>query len=199
MALEDSSATTESCRSEKPTCVIWGGQLDGENPTYTFDVPEEWSYDQQLSLRTICLGENAKDEINIVEIMPPKDSKASTAVHVATLKLSVLPMATLVGLDLTPPVTFRLKSGSGPVYLAGQHLSVGFPWEGDGAQEECSEEGDETENSSKEESPMKPVKSQPHKHASIAKKEQQLSDQEQSLGRKASRKRKPAVKGELRL
>uniref|UniRef100_A0A670JIJ2 Nucleoplasmin core domain-containing protein n=1 Tax=Podarcis muralis TaxID=64176 RepID=A0A670JIJ2_PODMU len=143
----------------------------------------EWSCDQQLSLRKVCLGENAKDEISLVEITPPEDSKALTAMCVATLKLSVLPV---------------LKSGSGPVYFARQHLSVGFHWDGDGDQEKCFEEGkDATESFSKEASPVKAVNIQPRKHAFAVKKEQQQSVQEQSLGNKASRIRKPALKGEL--
>uniref|UniRef100_A0A8C7DVZ4 Alkylated DNA repair protein AlkB homologue 8 N-terminal domain-containing protein n=1 Tax=Naja naja TaxID=35670 RepID=A0A8C7DVZ4_NAJNA len=76
--------------------------------------------------RWICLGENAKDEFHVVEIVPPKSSIISTPVHIATLKLSILPMVT--GLDLTPPITFRLKSGSGPVYLAGQHVTEDLTW-----------------------------------------------------------------------
>lgn len=28
----------------------------------------------------------------------------------------------LGGFEITPPVTFRLQSGSGPVYISGQHF-----------------------------------------------------------------------------
>lgn len=28
-----------------------------------------------------------------------------------------------MGVELTPPVTFRLRAGSGPVYISGQHVS----------------------------------------------------------------------------
>ncbi|XP_033028406.1 nucleoplasmin-like [Lacerta agilis] len=214
MVLEDSTATTQSSRSEQPTCVIWGCRLDGKNPSYTFDIPEEETYDQQVSLRTVCLGENVKDEVNMVEIMPPKDSKPSTAVHIATLKLSVLPMATLMGLDLTPPVTFRLKSGSGPVYLAGQYLSGNICWVGptldeDEDEEVSSNEEEEMEASSKENlsaktdemeaSPVKPVKAQSSKQAGTSKEEPPQPVQEESLGRRGSRGGKAANKGQLRL
>ncbi|XP_063167433.1 nucleoplasmin-like [Candoia aspera] len=185
MALEASSATIESFCSEKPVCVIWGCQLNRESRIYTFDTPEEWSCEQQLALRTICLGENAKDEFNVVEILPPKSSTNSTPVRIATLKLSVLPMATLAGLDLTPPITFRLKSGSGPVYLAGQHVTVGLHWNGDDDQEggssSSSQQNDETESSSKEDSPVKPVKFPPSKRVSAAKKDQEPPVQEPTL------------------
>ncbi|KAH0623240.1 hypothetical protein JD844_031326 [Phrynosoma platyrhinos] len=180
MALEASSVTTESSRSDKLLGLIWGCQLNSKNPSFTFDVPDEWSYEQQLALRTICLGENAKDEFNVVEIIPPKDSKNSTPVHIATLKLSVLPMATIAGLDLTPPVTFRLKSGSGPVYLAGQHVTAGLQWNGEEEEEESSsQEDEEVENSSKEESPVKLTKKPSSKRTSTAKKEQEQPVQEQ--------------------
>uniref|UniRef100_A0A8C3TL51 Nucleoplasmin core domain-containing protein n=1 Tax=Chelydra serpentina TaxID=8475 RepID=A0A8C3TL51_CHESE len=66
----------------------------------------------------ICLGEQAKDEFNVVEIVPSEDSQDTTPVPLATLKPSVLPMV-----SLTPPVTFRLRAGSGPVYITGQHVT----------------------------------------------------------------------------
>ncbi|XP_039212518.1 nucleoplasmin-like isoform X1 [Crotalus tigris] len=200
MALETSSATNESFCSEKPVCVIWGCQLNRENPVYTFETPEEWSCEQQLALRTICLGENAKDEFNVVEILPPKSSTNSTPVRIATLKLSVLPMATLAGLDLTPPITFRLKSGSGPIYLAGQHVTVGLQWNGDDQERESSsssQQSAETESSSTEDSPVKPVR--PSKRGSSTKKEQEVPVQEPISRKKANRGRKPTTKGELRL
>ncbi|XP_020633143.2 nucleoplasmin [Pogona vitticeps] len=201
MALEHSSAMNDSCRSDKPICFIWGCQLNDENRTYTFDIPEDWSYEQQLTLRTICLGENAKDEFNVVEILPPKDSKESTPVHIATLKLSVLPMTTLAGFEMTPPITFRLKSGSGPVFLAGQHVTVGLQWDEEEEEEESSssEEDEEEQSSSKEGSPVNPVRQPPAKRTFAAKKEQEQAAQEQPQGKRTGKGRKPAAKGELRV
>ncbi|XP_058050663.1 nucleoplasmin-like [Ahaetulla prasina] len=202
MALEASSATNESFCSEKPVCVIWGCQLNRENPVYTFDTPEEWSCEQQLALRTICLGENAKDEYHVVEILPPKSSTNSTPVRIATLKLSILPMATLAGLDLTPPITFRLKSGSGPVYLAGQHVTVGLHWNGDEDQEResssssSSQQSDDSESSSTEDSPEKPVKRPSSKRMPSTKKGQEPPVQEPTLTQKGNKGRKPTAKGE---
>lgn len=40
----------------------------------------------------VCLGHDAKDEFNIVEIIPTKGSQESAPVCIATLKRSVLPM-----------------------------------------------------------------------------------------------------------
>uniref|UniRef100_A0A8C4XVQ3 Nucleophosmin/nucleoplasmin 2 n=1 Tax=Gopherus evgoodei TaxID=1825980 RepID=A0A8C4XVQ3_9SAUR len=70
----------------------------------------------------ICLGEKAKDEFNVVEIVPSEDSQDTTPVPLATLKPSVLPMVS-TRVELTPPVTFRLRAGSGPVYITGQHVT----------------------------------------------------------------------------
>ena len=41
-------------------------------------------------------------------------------VTLATLKMSV--QLTLGGFEITPPVVLRLKCGSGPVHISGQHL-----------------------------------------------------------------------------
>ena len=90
----------------------------------------------------------ARDEFHVVEIVPAEEGDARAPVPLATLKPSVLPMvsaqgrgcsgegaaaggcchppvfqATLVGVELTPPVTFHLRAGSGPVYISGQHVS----------------------------------------------------------------------------
>ncbi|XP_048369049.1 nucleoplasmin-like [Sphaerodactylus townsendi] len=182
MALE--SSNNGSCRSLKIVSLVWGCELTKETPTYTFEVPEDRHYKQQLALRTICLGEKAKDEFHVVEIVPQKDSKESAPVCLANLKLSVLPMITTLGLDLNPPVTFRLKSGSGPVYLSGQHMSAFNAWndsEEDDEEEEESLEDEEMEESSKEESPVKPVKATESKRSvAAAKKGSELPAQEQS-------------------
>ncbi|XP_042327778.1 nucleoplasmin-like [Sceloporus undulatus] len=200
MALGTSSISAESSRSEKLLSLIWGCHLNSKNRSFTFNVSEEWSYEQQLALRTICLGENAKDEFNVVEIIPPKDSKDSTPVRIATLKLSVLPMATIAGLDLTPPVTFRLKSGSGPVYLAGQHIIAGLQENGEEEEEELSsQEDEEMENSSKEESLVKLAKKPSNKRTSTAKKEQEQPIKEQPQGKRTNEVRKSVAKGELRI
>ncbi|KAL8173765.1 UNVERIFIED_CONTAM: hypothetical protein K2H54_024312 [Gekko kuhli] len=183
MALE--SSTNDSCRSDKPISLVWGCELTRETPTYTFEVPEDWSYEQQLALRTICLGEKAKDEFHVVEVLPQKDSKESAPVRIANLKLSVLPMIATPGFDLNPPVTFRLKSGSGPVYLAGQYVTDFSAWnqseeENDDDDEEESSEDEEMEECSKEESPRKPIKVPASKRSSVAKKETELAAQELS-------------------
>ncbi|XP_029297947.1 nucleophosmin 1b isoform X2 [Cottoperca gobio] len=46
----------------------------------------------------------------------------STKLPLVVLKPSVLPSMSLGGFEITPPVTFRLQSGSGPVHISGQHF-----------------------------------------------------------------------------
>ncbi|KAL7990674.1 hypothetical protein Chor_014104, partial [Crotalus horridus] len=68
-----------------------------------------------------CLSEGAKDECNIVEVVGRDYQNKEVTVPVANLKLSCQPWLCLNNFEFQPPVTFRLRSGSGPVHLAGQH------------------------------------------------------------------------------
>ncbi|KAG8141462.1 hypothetical protein E2320_007086 [Naja naja] len=176
MALEASSTTNESFCSEKPVCVIWGCQLNRQNPVYTFDTPEEWACEQQLALRTICLGENAKDEFHVVEIVPPKSSIISTPVHIATLKLSILPMVS----DIIIAVFIKLATSIAQLFLA-----VGLHWNGDDDQEResssSSQQSYESESSSMEDSPVKPVKRSSSKRVPSTKKGQEPPVPESTL------------------
>ncbi|XP_075379686.1 nucleoplasmin-2 [Mycteria americana] len=199
MSLTDS--TDIDSKSEKPVSLIWGCELSRERDSYTFQVPEEWQCEQQLALRTICLGEMARDEFHVVEIVPAEEGDARAPVPLATLKPSVLPMATLVGVELTPPVTFHLRAGSGPVYISGQHVSMmpNLSWD----EEEEEEEEDAEEEEPAEEFPEKPPKGQAAKKGSAAKKRRLEKDELTkvspkdplpSKGRGASRGRKAAAK-----
>ncbi|XP_067386349.1 nucleoplasmin-2 isoform X2 [Emydura macquarii macquarii] len=201
------SSTNSNGKSAKPVSLIWGCELNNAKKTYTFKIPDEWKYEQQLALRTICLGEKAKDEFNVVEIVPPEESQDTTPVPLATLKPSVLPMATMIGIELTPPVTFRLRAGSGPVYITGQHVTLvpDLSWNEEEEEEEEEEEDKEKvaeEEEPQEESPPKPIKHAASKRGSIAKKmekEEENSvpsddDTLPSKGRGGGRGRKPAVK-----
>ncbi|KAL4681108.1 hypothetical protein H8957_006988 [Semnopithecus entellus] len=82
----------------------------------------------QLSLRTVSLGAGAKNELHIVE---------AEAMNYEGSPIKVtLPTVSLGGFEITPPVVLRLKCGSGPVHISGQHLV---------AVEEDSESEDEEE------------------------------------------------------
>ncbi|XP_031458109.1 nucleoplasmin-like [Phasianus colchicus] len=137
MSLSESVGT----KSEKPMSFIWG---------------------ESLLHPYICLGEKARDEFHVVEVVPADED----AVPLATLKPSVLPMATLVGVELTPPVTFRLRAGSGPVYISGQHVSLvpDLSWE-----EEEEEEEEEVEEEEEETPEVPPPRGQVAKKGHAAK------------------------------
>ncbi|XP_066477880.1 nucleoplasmin-3 [Tiliqua scincoides] len=110
--------------SEAPLCTgnfVFGCELNSSARSYTFKVSEEDDSDHILALKTVCLLAGAKDESNIVEVVGRDYQNQEIAVPVANLKLSCQPWLSLDGFWFQPPVTFRLRSGSGPVHLAGQH------------------------------------------------------------------------------
>ncbi|KFO32306.1 Nucleoplasmin-3 [Fukomys damarensis] len=72
----------------------------------------------------LCLTEGAADECNVVEVVARNHDHQEIAVPVANLRLSCQPMLSLDDFQLQLPVTFRLKSGSGPVRITGRHQIV---------------------------------------------------------------------------
>ncbi|NXP53616.1 NPM protein, partial [Heliornis fulica] len=98
---------------------------------YKFKVDDEEN-EHQLSLRTakrallftsqVTLGAGAKDELHVVEAEALDYEGNPIKVVLASLKMSVQPTVSLGGFEITPPVVLRLKCGSGPVYVSGQHL-----------------------------------------------------------------------------
>ncbi|NXL27741.1 NPM protein, partial [Glaucidium brasilianum] len=86
---------------------------------YQFKIDDEEN-EHQLSLRTARAG--AKDELHIVEAEALDYEGNPVKVVLASLKMSVQPTVSLGGFEITPPVVLRLKCGSGPVYVSGQHL-----------------------------------------------------------------------------
>ncbi|KFO38139.1 Fibroblast growth factor 17 [Fukomys damarensis] len=160
--------------------VPWGAELNQEKRTCTFRPQVEEKESCRLVLSAICLGEKAKEEVNRVEILPPtaQGDKKAPSITIATLKASVLPMVAMAGVTLSPPVTFQLRAGSGPVFLSGQECyeSLDPAWEEEEAEEveeeEVEEEEDEDpeEEVSIEESPVKRLKRPvPGKQSSTAK------------------------------
>uniref|UniRef100_A0A8B9KTH6 Nucleophosmin n=1 Tax=Astyanax mexicanus TaxID=7994 RepID=A0A8B9KTH6_ASTMX len=93
----------------------------------------------------VCLGAEAEDKFHTVEIEGVTYDGKTTKIPLAVLKPSILPSVSLSlgGFEVTPPVSFRLQSGAGPVYISGQHfVSV----------KESDDEEEEEENNS---SPVK--------------------------------------------
>ncbi|XP_019370021.1 PREDICTED: nucleoplasmin ATPase-like isoform X4 [Gavialis gangeticus] len=126
------------------SCVSLGCELNASTRKYI--VKEEDDFLEHLvSLKTICLGAEAKDELNVVAVAAKNTYGDNTPMPIASLKLSVLPMATLDGFEFTPPVDFVLKSGTGPVYLHGQHVILKDYEEYDATCEGLEKEEEETE------------------------------------------------------
>uniref|UniRef100_A0A2K6FI78 Nucleoplasmin-2 n=1 Tax=Propithecus coquereli TaxID=379532 RepID=A0A2K6FI78_PROCO len=115
-------SSTSSTAEKTVTTVLWGCELSQEKRTWTFKPQLEGKPDCKLLLHTICLGEKAKEELNRVEILPLSnlEDKKAQPVTIASLQASVLPMVTMMRFELSPPVTFQLRAGSGPVFLSGQ-------------------------------------------------------------------------------
>ncbi|NXJ74979.1 NPM protein, partial [Trogon melanurus] len=91
---------------------------------YQFKIDDEEN-EHQLSLRTasiVTLGAGAKDDLHVVEAEALDYEGNPIKVVLASLKMSVQPTVSLGGFEITPPVVLRLKCGSGPVYVSGQHL-----------------------------------------------------------------------------
>ncbi|XP_060096835.1 nucleoplasmin-3 [Heteronotia binoei] len=104
----------------------------------------------------VCLSKGAKDECNIVEVVGRNYHNEEIAVPVANLKLSCQPSLSLNGFQLHLPVTFRLRSGSGPVHLSGLHQIFDRR---DLLDDELSEEDEDfSEEDEGELSPVKPAK-----------------------------------------
>ncbi|XP_036605883.1 nucleoplasmin-2 [Trichosurus vulpecula] len=143
--------TGVSSKAEKSLALFWGCELNWDNRSYTFDPLEDDKTGHKLMLNVICIGEKNNNDVNVVEIVPPpdEDGRERRALPIATLKLSVLPMANISGMELTPPITFHLRSGSGPVYISGRDLTVNLdpPLEkGEGNEEEAEEDAEEEED-----------------------------------------------------
>ncbi|NP_001081027.1 nucleoplasmin [Xenopus laevis] len=197
------STVSNTSKLEKPVSLIWGCELNEQNKTFEFKVEDdEEKCEHQLALRTVCLGDKAKDEFHIVEIVTQEEG-AEKSVPIATLKPSILPMATMVGIELTPPVTFRLKAGSGPLYISGQHVAMEEDYSWAEEEDEGEAEGEEEEEEEEDqESPPKAVKRPAAtKKAGQAKKKKLDKEDESSeedsptkKGKGAGRGRKPAAK-----
>ncbi|XP_023620269.1 nucleophosmin isoform X3 [Myotis lucifugus] len=106
----------------RPQNYLFGCELKADKD-YHFKVDNDEN-EHQLSLRTVSLGAGAKDELHIVEAEAMNYEGSPIKVTLATLKMSVQPTVSLGGFEITPPVVLRLKCGSGPVHISGQHLVV---------------------------------------------------------------------------
>uniref|UniRef100_A0A8C4QX71 Nucleophosmin n=1 Tax=Eptatretus burgeri TaxID=7764 RepID=A0A8C4QX71_EPTBU len=97
-----------------------GCELKSTKKEFTFEAEDDGA-DHMLVLRSVCLGGDATDEMHSVEVQSLDSQGRDVVATIATLKPSVQPSLALSGLDVEPPVTFKLKAGSGPIYISGQH------------------------------------------------------------------------------
>ncbi|XP_048826708.1 nucleophosmin 1b [Brienomyrus brachyistius] len=131
----------------RPQMYLFGCELKSDKKEYKIEADDDEETEHQLSLKTVCLGAQAEDRFNMVEMEGMTFDGKMTKVQLAVLKPSVLPSLNLGGFEVTPPVTFRLKSGPGPVYISGQHfVSV---------KESDDEEDEDEEEEENNTSPMK--------------------------------------------
>ncbi|XP_035391158.1 nucleoplasmin-2b isoform X3 [Electrophorus electricus] len=169
-------------KTEKPVSSLWGCELTESNKEESFKA-DDTNHQHQLALRTMCLGHTAKDEFNIIELVTGEGKARAKAVPIATLHAKSMPTVSeleltshlfhyhtnsespvsidicqvnLSGLDLHPPVTFRLKHGSGPVYVGAEHVALEDYSDEEEGEEEMDEEVEEEEEDI-EESPVKKV------------------------------------------
>ncbi|CAI9548563.1 unnamed protein product [Staurois parvus] len=129
---------------------MFGCELSSKISYYTFQTEEDDDCEHNLSLCSVSLGEGVRDEYNVVEVTARSHTNEDITVPIATLKLSCQTMVNLDNFVIQPPVTFRLKSGSGPVLLSGQVIVVPLDLE--------SEEGEDDEDDSEEEEDLAPIK-----------------------------------------
>ncbi|CAB1337336.1 unnamed protein product, partial [Coregonus sp. 'balchen'] len=105
----------------RPQMYLFGCALKSDKKEFKVEVEDD-DADHQLSLKAVCLGAEAEDKFHTVEIEGVTYDGKTTKIPLAVLKPSVLPSVSLGGFEITPPVTFRLQSGCGPVYISGQHF-----------------------------------------------------------------------------
>ncbi|XP_068596584.1 nucleophosmin-like [Brachionichthys hirsutus] len=107
--------------TSRPQMYLFGCTLKSDRREFKVDVDDD-DAEQQLSLKAVCLGAEAEDKFHMVEVEALTYDGKATKVPLVVLKPSVMPSMSLGGFEITPPVTFRLQSGSGPVHISGQHF-----------------------------------------------------------------------------
>ncbi|XP_031948162.1 nucleoplasmin-like [Corvus cornix cornix] len=114
---------SRSLSEDRPVAALWGCQLGTGSRSCVVKEDDDF-LDHLVLLRTICLGADARDELHVVAVDSKNASGEHKPVPIAALRSSLLPMISLKGLELVPPVTFVLQCGAGPVYLSGQLVTL---------------------------------------------------------------------------
>jgi len=135
---------------------LFSQELSSKVPFFTFQGDEEEDLEHFLELRTICLGEGAKEESNVVEVTAMNHQGKNISVPIANLHISCLPMVSLGEFELKAPVTIRLKAGTGPVTVSGLHL-IASPAEEPDLSDDDDDDLDDDDDE-EEITPIKPAK-----------------------------------------
>ncbi|XP_041051431.1 nucleophosmin-like isoform X3 [Carcharodon carcharias] len=130
---------------------LFGCVLEEGKKEYKFQVQDD-RMAHQLILRTVCVGLETKDELHVIELEALNPNGKMIKVPLTSLKPSILTTTVLGGFEVSPPVCLRLKTGSGPIYVSGEHI-VGVP-------DSDSDSESESEDNHRVKSPLKkqPVK-----------------------------------------
>ncbi|KAJ8284678.1 hypothetical protein COCON_G00035280 [Conger conger] len=149
--MEDESSESGRAGRTRMESYFFSCELSSQVPFYTFQGDEDEDVEHYLDIRTVCLGTGAKEESNVVEVTALNHRGKKVSVPVANLHVSCLPMVSMGEFEVKAPVTFRLKSGTGPVCVSGFHL-VAFE---DDTDSEVSEDLEEIDDDI---IPIKPAK-----------------------------------------
>lgn len=155
--VEDEASDSGVDSRSRLESYVFSCELSSGVPFYTFQADEDEDVEHFLELRTICLGDGAKEENNVVEVTAMNHQGKKISVPVANLNITCLPMVSLGEFELMAPVTLRLKSGSGPVTISGLHL-VATENEESEISDEDDEEDDDEDDSEEELPSVKPAK-----------------------------------------
>uniref|UniRef100_A0A3Q4HJ17 Nucleophosmin 1a n=1 Tax=Neolamprologus brichardi TaxID=32507 RepID=A0A3Q4HJ17_NEOBR len=117
--------------------------------------PDDDDLEHQLDLRMVCVDPSTKDELHMVEVEGQDAEGQKVKAVLVSLKPSTLPSACLGGYTITPPAVFRLKAGSGPIHISGQHLVM---MDADQSFDEDDEDDDEEEEEDVKTSKKRPKK-----------------------------------------
>ncbi|KAG7511841.1 hypothetical protein JOB18_012017 [Solea senegalensis] len=159
---DDESSEVGMSGQTKLESFLFSCELSSKVPFYTFQADEEEEDEEELELehflelRTVCLGEGAKEESNVVEVTAMNHQGKTISVPIANLHISCLPMVSLGEFELKAPVTIRLRSGSGPVTVSGLHLIASQAADCDLSEDD--DEDDDDEEEEEEITPIKPAK-----------------------------------------
>ncbi|XP_030604205.1 nucleoplasmin-3 [Archocentrus centrarchus] len=142
---DDESSEAGLTGQSRLESFLFSCELSSKVPFYTFQGDEEEDLEHFLELRTVCLGDGAKEESNVVEVTAMNHNGKTISVPIANLHIKCLPMVSLGEFELKAPVTIRLKAGTGPVSVSGLHLIASQVEDSDLSEEEDSEEEEEEE------------------------------------------------------